>query len=200
MAISVAGECAEKGIGAQIRTGLFPVPRFILVWEVMPGSLLDVLIYIGELPRLQRSLNETAFEITINAVFLHAVVNNVVAAPLEIPQHVSDSVAVLLANFAQPANAIDQLAAISTGCAPANAVGLNERYRIATLGERQRRGNAGKSGANHADVRRFAAFEQRVIGDFIDRGSVIRACMFLFLINFFHFCSQMPCSDFIYIN
>jgi len=76
VAITVAGECAEKGIGAQIRTGLFPVPRFILVWEVMLVPLLDILFYIGELPRLQRSFHKTTFEITIDAVLLHAVVDD----------------------------------------------------------------------------------------------------------------------------
>jgi hypothetical protein len=67
----------------------------------------------------------------------------------------------------QPAPAIDYLATIPPGRTPANPVGLDERHRKAAFGEGEGGGDSGKARPDHADIRRLAALEHRVIGNLI---------------------------------
>lgn len=100
-----------------------------------------------------RCYQKATFEIALDAIFPDALVDDVIAAPTEIPDHVGNSFAVPCLNLAQAADAIDQLSAVSAGRTPADAVGFNQCYRVATFGQGQSGCNPGKAGTNHADVR-----------------------------------------------
>jgi len=192
VAVAVANEAAEIGIGAQPVAGLFAVPDFVFVGEIMALPVCGVFFEIVQVPRLQRRLDKAAFQIALNAVFLDPLVDNVVATPFQVPQHVGDAWPVFLADLFQSADAIDELPAIPSGGAPADPVGFDERDEIAAFGQGQCGGNTGKAAANDANVGRDAAFQQWVVGDLIDRSGVIRAGVFLFLVACLHF---VPCRS-----
>ena len=140
-------------------------------------------IFLDEckLPGLRRDLNETVLEIAIDTVFLNPLADDVIAAPLQVPDERSDTVAVLLRDLPETAHAVDHLPAVAPGGAPANAVGLDERDRVAPLGKCQRGRDAGEARADDADIRDRLPIEFRVVRRFADRRSVIGVRVFLSL-------------------
>ena len=130
-----------------------PVPDFVFVREAVFLALLDVFVKPGDLSRIGRNFQISTLDVALDVVLLDPLVNNVIATPLEVPDHVGNAVAVLLLDLGEPANAIDDLPAVSSGRAPTDPVGLDQCHGIAAFGQREGSGNACKACANDADVR-----------------------------------------------
>ncbi len=186
MAVPVADEATNVSICAKHIAGLFFVPQFVWIGMVMPLHLCRVLFQVFHLSRFQCRFYETLFEVALDAVFFHPFVDDVVTAPTHVPKHVSDARAVLFADFGKPTDAIDQLPAIASGRTPTNPVGLDQGNRITPFGQCQGGGNAGKAGADHADIDGNAAFQFRVVSHLINGGGIIGIGVLLFLMDGFH--------------
>ncbi|CAK0575288.1 Uncharacterised protein [Burkholderia pseudomallei] len=69
--------------------------------------------------------------------------------------------------------AADQLAAVAPARRPSHLRRLEDRNRMAALGEIERRRYAGQAGADHADVGIDRAFQWRMAGGVVDGGRVV---------------------------
>ena len=199
MAVTVTGEAADIGVGSQHGAGPVPVPQFVFEGEPATLARSGIFLEVHHLSRLQCNFDKAALEIAVDTVFLDPLIDDVIAPPPQVPQHVGDTVAVLLADPFQPVDSVDQVPAISSGSTPADPVGFDEGYGIAAFGEGEGGGDTGETAANHADIRRLAAFQCRVRGHFIGRGRVVRACVFLFLVDCQHHVLRSVSSD-LYLN
>jgi hypothetical protein len=90
-----------------------------------------------DLPGFGSNLRPAILQVTVDAVFPDTLANDVVAAPLHIPDHVGDAVAMLFQELVEPAAAVNQLSAVAAGGAPADTICFNERHRIAAFCQRQ---------------------------------------------------------------
>ena len=135
---------------------------------------------------LQGDFRKAAFQIAANAVFLDPLMDDFMAAPAELPEHVGDALAVLLADSGQAVDAVDELPAIPAGSPPAHPVRFHHRHGIAPFRQGQSGGNSGEPGADHADIRHLGALQGRIVGGFVDRGGVVGVRVLLFLAAGFH--------------
>ena len=153
VAVAIAGKCPDKLIGPQQVAGLVPVPGFVFIRMIVFDPFLDVFIEVGQLAFLDRYFDESGLQIALNPVLFDALVNDVITAPFDVPNQVGDALAMLLCNLPEPADAVDQLAAVSSRRTPANPVGLDERDCIAAFRQGEGGCYARESGAADAKVR-----------------------------------------------
>ena len=69
--------------------------------------------------------------------------------------------------------AAGDLAAVAPAGAPADAMGLDQGHLVATLGQFDRRGDAGEAAADDGDVDRHRAQQGRIVGFLVERGGVV---------------------------
>ena len=184
--IAVTDKAADESVGTQHPAGFFTAPQFVLIRMIMPFHPGGVLFQVSHVPRLQGGFDEAIFQITFDAILRHPVMDDVIAAPAQVPQHVGDAVAVFLLYFREPVDAVDQLSAVAPGCAPADTVRFHQRHRETPFSQRQRSCNPGKTGPDDADIHRDTALEHRIIRDLVDGRGEIGIGVFLSLMGCFH--------------
>ena len=133
----------------------------------------------GHVARLPGRLQMAVLEIAGDAVACHALFDNALAAPAQIPYERLDVAAGHTVQvFLQPGlagQAAGDLAAVAPGRAPADTMRLEQSHVVAALGQLQRGCHAGEAAPDHGHIDP-AIFCQRHIRSRLDnRGRVIRA-------------------------
>ena len=90
------------------------------------------------------------------------------------------------------ADSPDDLAAVASRGAPADAVGFDDRDAVAALGQRQRRRNSGEAPADHRDVDRKRTAQSRVSGPVRRGRGIVGGDMLLVLMFWVHAASVPP--------
>src|SRR3990167_4307918 len=127
--------------------------------------------------RLHRCMQVTVFEVALDAVFGHPTLDDVVAAPAQVPDEIIDVLAEGLAHlfvhglFA--GQAAGDLADVAPRGAPTDLIGLDDRHFQPTLGQFHSRGHAGKAATDDGHVNLHSALHRRVISFAVEGGTVI---------------------------
>ena len=184
--IAIAYKCAVIRIGTELVARLLAVPDFVCFGRVVALAGRCEVVYPLELFRLYRDLGEAVLEIAVDIVLCDTFTNDVIAAPLHVPDEIGDAVPVLLLDLVETTTAMNELTAVASRGTPADPISFDQRHGVAALSERQRCRNARKAPADDADIRRLGTLEDRVVSDLGDRSRVVGPRMFLPLMNLLH--------------
>ncbi len=143
-------------------------------------------VEVIQVPALDSHFDVAVLQIAGDPVSFNAFVDDVVTAPVHVPEHVRDTVAIAPEKFALAADAADYLAAIASGRPPTDSIRLDDCYRVALFRKRQRGSDTGKATTDYADIRRLVALQYGVVGLLVSRRSVIRCAVLLSLVSGLH--------------
>ena len=104
---------------------------------------------VAQVSWLDRYIDETEFEITVDVVGADPLSNDFMTGPAQLPQRL------LPHHFRQAlfrADARNQLTAVAAGRAPANLVGFHDVHLVTHFSQVQCGGDTGKPGANDANI------------------------------------------------
>ncbi|MCY1430516.1 hypothetical protein D9M71_464660 [compost metagenome] len=179
MQVHVAGVLQRSAVDVrvQVRAHAGGVEQGDLIAHAAALGFLTGGLQLVHVRRLHRRVQVAELQVALDAVFLHAAPDDVVAAPAQVPDEVVDVIAQplahLLAHGAVAGKAAGDLAAVAPAGAPADLVGLDDRDLVTALGQLDRRGDAGEAAADDGDVDVHLALQGGVAGFLVEAGGVV---------------------------
>ncbi len=177
--VHVAGVLQRAAVQLGLQVGLDAglVQQDHLVAHAAAHRLLVGGLQLAHVAGLHRRVQVAMAKVAGDAVLLHPLADDLVAAPAQVPDEVLDlgaqPLAHLLVHRRVAGQAAGDLAAVAPAGAPADAMGLDQGYLVATLGQFDRRGDAGEAAADDGDVDRHRAQQGRIVGFLVERGGVV---------------------------
>src|SRR5690606_2014527 len=164
-------------VAAQLRTHPGAVEQRYLVTHATTQRLVVGGLELIHMAGLHRRMQVAVLEVAVDAVPGHTALDDLVAAPAQVPDEVvhlvTQGFAHLLAHGLVTGQAAGDLPAVAPTGAPADLVGLHHGYLEATLGQFHCRGDAGEAATDDGHVDGHAALQRRVVGLEIERRRVI---------------------------
>ncbi|MCY1363473.1 hypothetical protein D9M69_502380 [compost metagenome] len=179
MQVHVAGvlDRAVVEVALQQIAHLVAVEQADLVAHATVHRLFVILAQAGHVRGFVCGVQVAVLEVAGDAVFFHALPDDLVPAPAQVPDEIIDFItngaAHLFAHGFIARQAAGDLAAIAPGGAPADLVGLDDGYLVAAFGQFHGAGYAGEAAADDGDVDADAPLQARVVGFLVERGAVI---------------------------
>src|SRR5210317_1701003 len=109
MTVAITDEGAVKCISAKQFAGLLTIPDFPGLWGIMAFPVCNELREPFTLTGLGGHFCEAILEVALNVVLFDALADDVIAAPLDVPEHIGDALAMFLANFLEAADPVNEL-------------------------------------------------------------------------------------------
>lgn len=127
--------------------------------------------------RLHRCVQVPALEIAVDAVALHAPLDDLVAPPAQVPDEIvhvfTQALAHLRAHGLVTRQAAGDLTAVASASAPADAVGFDNGHLQAAFGQFHGGGDARETAADDGHVDLLGARQGGVLGRVVERGGVV---------------------------
>ncbi|MCY1407211.1 hypothetical protein D9M71_225020 [compost metagenome] len=128
--------------------------------------------------RLHGRMQVPVLEVAGNAVLVDPLLDDLVAAPAQVPDEIVDVVtqggAHLLTHGLVARQAAGDLAAVAPAGAPADAVGFDDRDLEPAFGQFHGAGDTGEAAADDHHIDADLALQHRVLGRIIEAGGVVR--------------------------
>ena len=98
------------------------------VIETAPLQLGCCRLEFAHVPRFDSGFDEAVLQIAADVVFAHALSDDVVAAPPQVPEQIANGRPMPFLHFRQPADAVDKLAAVAAGGAETDDARLEHQH------------------------------------------------------------------------
>ena len=137
MAVSHGQEAAGELIAANCCPGFIPVQHPVFVLMIVLSEVRILRFEMLHVTGLGSHLDETRFQVTFDVVAIDSLPDDLVTAPDHLPQRLFKALTHTCCNLAITTEAVNQLPAVATGGAPADAVCFDYYDGIPPLCERQ---------------------------------------------------------------
>lgn len=175
MTVDHAQHAAEIGVRAKHLNRLISLHQAKMLALTGLAVMFNVLCQTVKLAVLERDFDEAILQVAFDRVLFHARFDDFVASIMKLLNFLR---AKMLGEVVAAAEAADELAAVSPGRAPADAILFKKRNGMAALGERQRAGHAGEPASDDAYLRLVLACKWRMSRLIVPRGGVVGARVF----------------------
>src|SRR6056297_444297 len=145
--------------------------------------LRGVVAEVAQLAALHRDVEIAELEIAVDTVALHPLDDDVTALEPHLRGNSRRAVAETLPDLGRLGETVDELAAVASARAPADAARLQQRHLVAALGELQRGGQAGETAADHGHIGALGTLERGIFGAALRRRGVVGGRVFGWLVH-----------------
>src|SRR5471032_2903448 len=150
-----------------------------LIAHAAPLYLVVESTQFAQVRGLHRRVQVAVLEVAVNGVRIHALLDDLVTTPAQVPDEVvhlrAKAVAHLPAHGLIARQAAGDLPTIAPTGAPADPVGFDNRDLEPAFSQLDGTGNAGEAAADNHHVNADLALQGRVLGSVVEAGGVIRS-------------------------
>ena len=152
MATASIDQAADIGLATDHRGHLLARHHADRVAKTTAQQFIVVAFELAHVPGLEGHIHIAVLEIAVDTVACHPCGDDGVAAPTDVPEQVGRPGAELPQHLPVAAEPPDELAAVATRGAPADAMLFQYCHRVAALDQAQGGGNAGEAATADADI------------------------------------------------